>query len=102
MLRAATGIFLGKERDPSKAAGRRALRRASEGPLRALAASIQADEGRCIEAARAAEEGTVGLNVETGLLEDLKAAGIVDSAVSVSAALEQGITQAKTLLLTDS
>lgn len=80
--------------------GLRILKRALEAPTRQLAANAGLDSGVVVERMRAGE-GAMGLNAATQKYVDLFEAGIVDPTKVVRAALENAVSVASLLLLTE-
>ncbi len=83
-----------------EAVGVRALCRALEEPLRAIASNSGADEGPVVALAKEQPEG-YGYNALTGVFEDLWAAGIVDPLRVVEAALCKAVSGALMTVTTD-
>ncbi len=74
--------------------------RALEEPLKWIALNA-GFEGSVTVRDVEAKSGTVGLNAETGVLEDLVAAGIIDPAKVTRSALQNAASVAALLLTTD-
>ncbi len=83
-------------------AGMEALRAALEVPLRVLAASAGQTADRVLADLVTAGEPTTGFNVESRLLEDLLAAGILDPTHALVHALEVAYATARAFLETGS
>ena len=81
-------------------AGMLILRRALEAPTRQIAQNSGADGGVVIEKMRAGE-GAYGFDAATGRYVDLIETGIIDPAKVVRLALENAVSVAGVLLLTD-
>jgi chaperonin GroEL len=101
LLRAAAAV----EREEAQAegdekTGLRILRRALEVPTRQLATNAGLDDGVVIERMHASA-GNVGLDAAQGTYVDLLQAGIVDATKVVRLALENAVSVAGILLLTD-
>jgi chaperonin GroEL len=80
--------------------GAQIIRRAIEAPLRQLAANAGLEVGVAVNAVLA-EKGSVGLNAETGVNEDLIKAGIIDPKKVTRSALENAASVASLLLTTE-
>jgi chaperonin GroEL len=101
LLRA--GIAVEKEEaqaEGDEKTGLRILRRAFEVPTRQLAKNSGLDDGVVVERMRASE-GNVGLDAAHGTYLDLVEAGIVDATKVVRLALENAVSVAGILLLTE-
>ena len=86
--------------DPDVRAGIASVARALEEPMRAIA--VNAGEPPVTTVARALREGPgYGLNVLTGKIEDLRKAGVVDSANVLVQALATAASVASMVLTTD-
>jgi chaperonin GroEL len=101
LLRAAVAV----EKEEAQAegdekTGLRILRRAFEVPTRQLAKNSGLDDGVVIERMRASQ-GNVGLDAAHGTYIDLLEAGIVDATKVVRLALENAVSVAGILLLTE-
>lgn len=94
-LRALRGLKLA----PEQQVGVDALARALEEPLRVIARNSGVDDGPVAARALEQKEGW-GFNALTGAFEDMWAAGIVDPATVVQAALERGVSGALMALTT--
>ena len=80
--------------------GLRVLRHALEAPLRQIAANSGVDPGVVVDRLRSGS-GDYGFDANTGEYVDLIQAGIIDPAKVVRVALENAISVAGTLLLTE-
>jgi chaperonin GroEL len=80
--------------------GLRVLRQAFTAPARQIADNSGIDDGVAVERMRSAS-GNVGLDASCGEYVDLVAAGIVDPTKVVRVALENAVSVAGTLLLTE-
>lgn len=80
--------------------GLRVLRYALEAPTRQIAANSSADAGVVVERMRSGS-GNFGFNAATGEYVDLMEAGIVDPTKVVRVALENAVSVASVLLLTE-
>jgi chaperonin GroEL len=76
------------------------LRRALEAPVRQIALNSGVDPGVVVDRLRSGS-GDFGFDASTGLYVDLAEAGIIDPAKVVRVALENAISVAGTLLLTE-
>ncbi len=101
LLRAADAIAREEEKyDSDERIGLRVLRRALEAPTRQIALNSSLDDGVVIERMRAGE-GSYGLDAATGKYGDLLEAGIIDATKVLRTALENAVSVASTLLLTE-
>ena len=75
--------------------------RALEEPLRQIAANAGIEGAVMVERVKAGEQDSFGLNAETGALEDLTAAGIIDPAKVTRTALQNAASVAGLLLTTE-
>ncbi|MCY3757194.1 MAG: chaperonin GroEL, partial [Acidobacteria bacterium] len=75
--------------------------RALEEPLRQIAANAGIEGAVMVEEVKAGEQDSYGLNAETGELEDLTAAGIIDPAKVTRTALQNAASVAGLLLTTE-
>jgi chaperonin GroEL len=80
--------------------GLRILRHALEVPTRQIAVNSDLDPGVVVERMRAVD-GNVGLDASVGSYVDLYDAGIVDAAKAIRIALENAVSVAGVLLLTE-
>ena len=80
--------------------GLRILKHALEVPTRQLARNSHLDEGVAVQR-KLSGDGTVGLDASTGAYVDLVEAGIVDPTKVVRVALENAVSVASMLLLTE-
>ncbi len=80
--------------------GVRVLRQALEVPTRQIAKNSALDDGVVLEKMRSGT-GTIGLDGATGKYVDLAAAGIIDATKVVRIALENAVSVASILLLTE-
>lgn len=101
LFHAARSIAKQPERNAAVSLGRAAVIASLEIPLRLLAKSARIDESEVLDLAQAAGSPAVGLNVSTGQMEDLMAAGILDPVETVLAATNAAEAQAIALLTTD-
>ena len=80
--------------------GRNIVKKAMEEPLRQIAVNAGYEGGVVVEQVRAAE-GSVGFNAQTGELEDLLAAGVIDPAKVTRSTLQNAASIAALLLTTE-
>ncbi|MFQ5522460.1 MAG: chaperonin GroEL [Acidimicrobiia bacterium] len=80
--------------------GRAIVKKAMEEPLRQIAVNAGYEGGVIVEQVRAAE-GSVGFNAQTGELEDLIAAGVIDPAKVTRSTLQNAGSIAALLLTTE-
>lgn len=80
--------------------GLRILKRALEAPTRQIAENSSLDGGVVIDRMRSGS-GNIGLDASTGQFVDLVEAGIIDATKVVRVALENAVSVASTLLLTE-
>ncbi|MDH4147143.1 MAG: chaperonin GroEL [Acidimicrobiia bacterium] len=102
LLRVAAAVEAAAAAAPAGAEriGVEVLRRALEAPIRQLARNCGVDEGVVVDRV-AAGEGFFGFDAATRTYGDLDAAGIIDPVKVVRVALENAVSVAGTLLLTD-
>ena len=86
--------------DGDERAGAQILRRALETPARQIAENSGADGGVVVDRMRAGS-GNVGFDAATGKYVDLIEAGIIDPVKVVRLALENAVSVAGVLLLTE-
>jgi chaperonin GroEL len=99
LLRAAVGLRdLALSGDQQ--VGVRIVERAVEAPLRWIAANAGHEPAVVVEDVKA-REGAMGFNAQTGVYEDLIAAGVIDPAKVVRVALQNAASVAALLLTTD-
>ena len=80
--------------------GAQIILRAVEEPLRQLAFNAGLEGSVVVDKVRSAKKGE-GLNVETGEIEDLVKAGIIDPTMVTRAALQNAASIAKNILTTE-
>jgi chaperonin GroEL len=80
--------------------GMRTLKHALEVPTRQIAKNSELDDGVVVERMRASSDN-VGLDAARGLYVDLIEAGIIDPTKVVRTALENAVSVASVLLLTE-
>jgi chaperonin GroEL len=86
--------------DGDERTGVRILKRALEAPARQIAENSGVDGGVVVEKIRSAD-GTLGFDAALNRYTDLVAAGIIDPTKVVRVALENAVSVASTLLLTE-
>jgi len=86
--------------EDDEATGARIIIRALEEPLRQLAYNAGLEGSVVIDKVRTAKKGQ-GLNVETGEIEDLVKAGIIDPTMVTRSALQNAASIAKNILTTE-
>jgi chaperonin GroEL len=89
-----------KECDGDERTGVRILKRALESPARQIAENSGVDAGVVVDRIRGAD-GTLGFDAALNRYTDLVAAGIIDPTKVVRVALENAVSVASTLLLTE-
>jgi chaperonin GroEL len=99
LLNAEEGIKLDKL-DGDERTGAAIVRRALEEPIRQLADNAGLEGSVVVDKIRALEKGH-GLNAETGVYEDLPAAGIIDPTMVTRSALQNAASIAKNILTTE-
>src|SRR5689334_10676881 len=100
LLNAVTSIKLDGFSDPDERTGAQIIVRAVEEPLRQLAYNAGLEGSVVVSQVREAPKGH-GLNVETGEVEDLFAAGIIDPTMVTRSALQNAASIAKNILTTE-
>ena len=101
MLRAADALKTAEAScEGDERSGLRILREALEAPVRQIAANSGADGGVVVEKMRLGT-GNYGFNAALGTYVDLVKAGIIDPTKVVRVALENAVSVAGTLLLTE-
>jgi chaperonin GroEL len=81
-------------------AGLRVVAEAVEAPLRQLLVNGKMDPAKTLRKIQRARNSETGFNAETGKLEDLSVAGIVDPVATVTHSLQLAYAHARTLLAT--
>src|SRR5213083_1055388 len=99
-LHAVKSIKLDKFGDPDERTGAQIIVRALEEPLRQLAANGGLEASVVVNTVRKAPKGH-GLNVDTGEVEDLVKAGIIDPTMVTRSALQNAASIAKNILMTE-
>jgi chaperonin GroEL len=100
LLRAASSIQVDALDDADEQTGARIILRALEEPVRQLAHNAGLEGSVVVNDVRKAKKGS-GLNAETGEIEDLVAAGIIDPAMVTRSALQNAASIAKNILTTE-
>jgi chaperonin GroEL len=86
--------------DEDEKTGLRILKKALEAPTRQIAENSELDGGVVVDRMRSGK-GNCGLDASTGKYVDLVEAGIIDATKVVRVALENAVSVASTLLLTE-
>ena len=84
-----------------EALGVKIVLKALESPFRAICENAGQDAGEIIAQIEANEDGNVGYNAETGTIQDLVAAGVVDPVKVTRSALENAASAAVMILTTE-
>src|SRR5690349_15896906 len=100
LINAVDSIKLDGIKDPDERTGAAIIVRALEEPLRQLAQNAGLEGSVVVSQVREAPKGH-GLNVETGEVEDLFAAGIIDPTMVTRSALQNAASIAKNILTTE-
>ncbi len=100
LLTAAKAIDLDSFDDPDERTGAAIIVRALEEPLRQLAYNAGLEGSIVVNQVRKAAKGQ-GLNVDTGEVEDLVKAGIIDPTMVTRSALQNAASIAKNILMTE-
>src|SRR5688500_2612126 len=100
LLRASASIKLDARHDSDEQTGARISLRALEEPVRQLAENAGLEGSVVVNDVRKAKKGQ-GLNAETGEIEDLVEAGIIDPAMVTRSALQNAASIAKNILTTE-
>src|SRR5437899_2031974 len=100
LLNAAKAIDLDSYGDPDERTGASIIVRALEEPLRQLAYNAGLEGSIVVNQVRKAAKGQ-GLNVDTGEVEDLVKAGIIDPTMVTRSALQNAASIAKNILMTE-
>jgi chaperonin GroEL len=100
LVNAISSIKLGSVKDPDERTGASIIVRALEEPIRQLAQNAGMEGSVVVSQVREATKGH-GLNVETGEVEDLFAAGIIDPTMVTRSALQNAASIAKNILTTE-
>jgi chaperonin GroEL len=100
LLQAAKAIQVDALEDPDAQTGAKIILRALEEPVRQLAHNAGLEGSVVVNDVRKAKKGH-GLNAETGEIEDLVAAGIIDPAMVTRSALQNAASIGKNILTTE-
>ena len=100
LLRASDSIKVDALDDADEQTGARIILRALEEPVRQLAENAGLEGSVVVNDVRKAKKGS-GLNAETGEIEDLVEAGIIDPAMVTRSALQNAASIAKNILTTE-
>jgi chaperonin GroEL len=100
LLQAAKAIQVDALSDPDAQTGAKIILRALEEPVRQLAYNAGLEGSVVVNDVRKAKKGH-GLNAETGEIEDLVAAGIIDPAMVTRSALQNAASIGKNILTTE-
>jgi chaperonin GroEL len=100
LLQAAKAIQVDALSDPDAQTGAKIILRALEEPVRQLAHNAGLEGSVVVNDVRKAKKGH-GLNAETGEIEDLVAAGIIDPAMVTRSALQNAASIGKNILTTE-
>jgi chaperonin GroEL len=100
LLNAVDSIKLESIKDPDERTGAAIIVRALEEPIRQLAFNAGLEGSVVVSQVRGAAKGQ-GLNVDTGEVEDLFAAGIIDPTMVTRSALQNAASIAKNILTTE-
>jgi chaperonin GroEL len=100
LLQAAKAIQVDALEDPDAQTGAKIILRALEEPVRQLAHNAGLEGSVVVNDVRKAKKGW-GLNAETGEIEDLVAAGIIDPAMVTRSALQNAASIGKNILTTE-
>ena len=100
LLNAVKSIKLDGFGDPDERTGAQIIVRALEEPLRQLAYNAGLEGSVVVNTVRTAPKGH-GLNVDTGEVEDLVKAGIIDPTMVTRSALQNAASIAKNILMTE-
>jgi chaperonin GroEL len=100
LVNAVEAIKLDSITDPDERTGASIIIRALEEPLRQLAQNAGLEGSVVVSQVREASKGH-GLNVETGQVEDLFSAGIIDPTMVTRSALQNAASIAKNILTTE-
>src|SRR6266480_3905146 len=100
LVNAVEAIKLDSIDEPDERTGASIIVRALEEPLRQLAQNAGLEGSVVVDRVRDAAKGN-GLNVETGEVEDLFAAGIIDPTMVTRSALQNAAAIAKNILTTE-
>src|SRR3954465_15942056 len=100
LLQASKAIQVDALEDPDAQTGAKIILRALEEPVRQLAYNAGLEGSGVVTAVRKAKKGH-GLNAESGEIEDLVGAGIIDPAMVTRSAVQNAASIAKNILTTE-
>jgi len=100
LLNAVESVKLDDISDPDERTGAQIIKRALEEPIRQLAENAGMEASVVVEKVRGAAAG-MGLNVDSGEVEDLIKAGIIDPTMVTRSALQNAASIAKNILTTE-
>jgi chaperonin GroEL len=100
LLNAVEAINFDDITDPDERTGAKIIKRALEEPIRQLSHNAGLEGSVVVEKVRGAGAG-MGLNVDTGEVEDLIKAGIIDPTMVTRSALQNAASIAKNILTTE-
>jgi chaperonin GroEL len=100
LLNAVEAINLDDISDADERTGAQIIKRALEEPIRQLAHNAGLEASVVVDKVRGAGAG-MGLNVDTGEVEDLIKAGIIDPTMVTRSALQNAASIAKNILTTE-
>src|SRR5881397_39865 len=100
LLNAVEAINLDDLADADERTGAKIIKRALEEPIRQLAENAGMEASVVVEKVRGAAAG-MGLNVDSGEVEDLIKAGIIDPTMVTRSALQNAASIAKNILMTE-
>jgi chaperonin GroEL len=100
LLNAVDAIKLDEIEIPDEKTGAQIIKRALEEPIRQLAENAGLEASVVVDKVRNAGAG-MGLNVDTGEVEDLIKAGIIDPTMVTRSALQNAASIAKNILTTE-
>jgi chaperonin GroEL len=95
------GLSLLRAKRPGEVVGVNVIADVLEEPLRQLAINSKLDPDDITKRVKRSKKPSTGLNSETGKLQDLGSAGILDAAATVSHAIRLAFSHARVLLETD-
>jgi chaperonin GroEL len=100
LLNAVASVKLDEFSDADERTGAQIIKRALEEPIRQLAENAGMEASVVVEKVRGAAAG-MGLNVDSGEVEDLIKAGIIDPTMVTRSALQNAASIAKNILTTE-
>jgi chaperonin GroEL len=100
LLNAVEAVNLDDLAEPDQRTGAQIIKRALEEPIRQLSENAGLEASVVVEKVRGAGAG-MGLNVDTGEVEDLIKAGIIDPTMVTRSALQNAASIAKNILTTE-